>query len=180
MCATTTTPTTKKVGWGRPDIYVKDLDAATPEWLKVPTPVENTSKLVPSKGEKLEAKIEGGDNEDVLYKANNYDLSYQIRKTSGKDMPIKHSDGVVDHRYAVVVVPQNRLAPGPYVPQSSVTVEDAFDTKEGGTDLFTHSAVKPSDDGKKVRWGTYEVTDTNGKITIKASGGDFGTTPVAL
>ena len=179
MCATTTSKT-RKVGWGKPDIYVKDLDAATPAWAKAPTPVEGTTKLSPSKGEKMEAKIEGGDNEDVLYKANNYDLAYQIRKTSNKEMPIKHSDGVVDHRYAVVVIPQNRQAPGPYVPESSVTVEDAFDTKEGGTDLFTHSAVKPSDDGKKVRWGVYTVTEDAGKTTIKASGGDFGTTPVEI
>ena len=128
----------RKVGWGRPDTYVKDLEAADPQWLLTPKAVEKSTQLTPSKGEKKEAKIEGGDNEDVLYGANNYDLAYQIRRTSNKKMPIRHYDGVVDNRYAVVVVPQNREAPGPYIAESTLAVEDNFTTHKGGTDLYTH------------------------------------------
>lgn len=167
------TAKTRKAGWGKCNVYVKDLDATTPAWKKSPTPVDKSTKLVPAKGEKMEAKVEGGDNEDVMYKSNNYSLQYQIRKTSNKEMAIEHSDGVVEHRYAAVVVPQNREAPGCYIADSSVSVEDAFDTTEGGTDLFTHEAVKPSDEGKKVRWGVFTVSEEAGNITIKANGGDF-------
>lgn len=171
----------RKVGWGKPDIYVKDLEATDGKWSKIPTPMDGTTQLTPTKGDKKEAKLEGGDNEDVMYLANNYALAYQIRRTSNKEMPIKHTDGVVEHHYGVVVVPQNKTAPGCYIAESAVSVEDAFDTTEGGTDLYTHDAVVPSDDSKKVKWGTFEVTEgTDGAITIKGKGGDFGETGVEL
>ena len=170
----------RKIGWGKPDTYVKDLEAANPEWLLTPTAVEKSTQLTPTKGEKKEGKIEGGDNEDVLYGANNYELAYQIRRTSNKEMPIKHFDGVVDHHYAVVVIPQNREAPGPYIAESAVSVEDGFTTDDGGTDLYTHSAVLPDGEKRKVKWGKYTVTNEAGKIKITASGEDFGKDPVEL
>lgn len=172
----------RKVGWGKPDTYVKDLEAENPEWILTPPAVENSTQLTPTKGTKKEATIEGGDNEDVLYGANNYALAYQIRRTSNKEMPIRHDDGVVDHHYAVVVIPRNRTAPGPYIAESAVSVEDAFSTEEGGTDLYTHDAVLPDGEKKKVKWGTYEVTkdEATGKIKISAKGEDFGDGPVEI
>ncbi len=172
----------KKVGWGKPDTYIKDLEAENPEWMLTPPAVEKSTQLTPTKGEKKEAKVEGGDNEDVLYNANNYDLAYQIRRTSNKTMPIKHVDGVVDHHYAVVVVPKNRTAPGPYIAESAVSVEDNFTTDDGGTDLYTHSAILPDGEERKVKWGIFTVTKDpeTGKITIKASGGDFGEEEVEI
>ena len=58
-----------------------------------------------------------------------------------------------------------------------VSVEDAFSTQEGGTDLYTHDAVKPDDGSRMVKWGQITVTKDNatGKITkIVAKGDDFG------
>ena len=171
----------RKVGWGKPDIYLKDLEATSPKWFKAPTPAQNTTNLTPTKGDKQEAKLEGGDNEDVLYNASNYALAYQIRRTSNKKMPISHVDGVVDHHYAVVVVPKNRTAPGPYIAESAVSVEDAFSTTEGGTDLYTHDALLPEGEERKVKWGTYAVTgDDASGYEITATGDDFGDTPVTL
>lgn len=173
-------------GWGKPGIYLKDLDAEDPAWEEAPTPAENTTKLTPTKGNKQEALLEGGDPEDIKYGKNKYALEYQIRRTSKKKMPIAHEDGVVAHRYAVVVVPENTAAPGPYVPESVVSVDDAFTTADGGTDLYQHDAVVPEDKGKKVRWGTYTVTKTKGAeggnetITIKAKGPDFGDSEVEI
>ncbi|MDE7440648.1 MAG: hypothetical protein K2M69_00570 [Muribaculaceae bacterium] len=170
-----------KVGWGKPNIYIKDLDTEGAGWEKIPTPAENTTKLTPTKGDKKEALLEGGDPEDVKYNRNKYALEYQIRRTGGKKMPIRHEDGVVANHYVVVVVPENRSAPGPYLPETAVTVDDAFTTADGGTDLYQHDAVAPADNGKKVRWGTYNVTKgENGKIEITASGEDFGETPVNI
>lgn len=170
----------KKVGWGKPSIFIKDLETENAGWEKVPTPVEKSTNLTPTKGEKKEAKIEGGDSEDVLYGANNYALAYQIRRTSNKKMPIKHNDGVVDHHYAAVVVPQNTKAPGCYIADSAVSVEDGFTTDDGGTDLYTHDAVLPDGEKKKVKWGQFNVTENEGTITIKATGDDFGEDEVAL
>ena len=67
------------IGWGKAGIYLCDLDVENSEWIQAPTPVENSTNLTPTKGSKQEAKLEGGENEDVRYGANNYALAYQIR-----------------------------------------------------------------------------------------------------
>lgn len=168
----------QKVGFGKCDVYVKDLEAESPAWVKTPTPVDQSTVLTPTKGEKKEAKVEGGDTEDVLYSKSAYALAYQIRKTSNREMPIKHKDGVVDHRYAVVVVPREGMEgiPGPYIAESAVSVEDSFSTTDGGTDLFTHDAILPEDGSeRKVKWGHFTVTKAadGGAISITANGVDF-------
>lgn len=165
------------IGWGKASVYIHDLDTENSGWAQVPTPVENTTNLTPTKGSKQEAKLEGGENEDVRYGANNYALAYQIRRAKNKLMPIKHVDGVVDHNYAVIVVPEDDKVPaGCYIERTAVSVEDAFSTQEGGTDLYTHDAVKPDDGSRMVKWGQFTVTkDAQGKITkIVAKGDDFG------
>ena len=48
-------------------------------WIDIPTPVENSTKLTPTKGAKKEAKIEGGENEAVKYAANTYTFEFEIR-----------------------------------------------------------------------------------------------------
>ena len=166
------------IGWGRCAIYVKDLDASEQKWEKQATPVENSTQLTPTKGSKQEAKIEGGENEDVRYGTNNYALAYQIRKAKGRKPVIEHVDGVVAHNYAVVVIPEDPEVPsGLYIASSAVSVEDSFSTQEGGADLFTHDALKPSDGSRLVKWGVFTVTDNGGTITIKAKAneGDFTT-----
>ena len=83
-------------------------------------------------------------------------------------MPIKHIDGIVAHNYGVIVVPADDKVPSAcYIERSVVSVEDAFSTQEGGTDLYTHDAVKPDDGSRMVKWGQITVTKDNatGKIT---------------
>lgn len=48
------------IGWGKPRIFVKDLDTVSPSWEELPTPVEDSTQLTTTKGDKKEAKIEGG------------------------------------------------------------------------------------------------------------------------
>ena len=51
------------IGWGKPRIFVKDLDDQSAKWIELPTPVEDSTQLSTEKGDKQEAKIEGGENE---------------------------------------------------------------------------------------------------------------------
>lgn len=95
------------LAWGKPRIFVKDLDEASAKWKEVPTPVENSTQLTPTKGDKKEAKVEGGENEDVRYSKNTYALAYQIRIAKGKVMPFEHDDGIIAHNYAVAVQPED-------------------------------------------------------------------------
>ena len=63
-----------QLSWGKPKIEFGKLgaDGAAPtKWDKLEyDPVENSTKLTTSKGEKKEAKVEGGENEAVKYSRN--------------------------------------------------------------------------------------------------------------
>ena len=51
------------LSWGKCAIWLGKLgasDAAPSSWTKVPTPVESSTILTPTKGEKTEAKIDNG------------------------------------------------------------------------------------------------------------------------
>lgn len=62
------------ISWGRPKIEVKKVGES--EWKVFATPVEDSTQLETTQGDKLEAKIEGGENEAVRYKSNTYQLTF--------------------------------------------------------------------------------------------------------
>ena len=149
-----------KISWGKCSIYIKDLEATGAKWKKVPTPVEDSTELSTEKGDKLEAKIEGGENEDVKYKANTYALSYGIRRMKGRVMPFADADGVIAHQYAVAVVPEDVNAPGCVIDKTSVSAEDVYNAADGASQTYTHDVLKP-DSGNAVKWGTVSVGDAD-------------------
>lgn len=153
-----------QIGWGTPRILIKDLDAEAGAWKEVPTPVENSTTLTTTKGDKQEAKLEGGANEDVRYNSNTYELAYQIRVAKGKVMPFEHVDGIVAHQYAVAVIPEDPLVPGVLIDKSVVSAEDNFSTEEGGSITYTHDVLKP-ETGNQVKWGVIKVTESGGSIS---------------
>lgn len=160
------------IGWGKPTIYVKDISTSGGTWTKLPDAVEDSVQLTPTKGDKVEATIEGGAPEAVKYKRSTYELAYGIRNAAERDMPIEHEDGVVQNEYAVVVVPENPKAPGCYIERSAVSVEDPFNAADGSNWIYTHSVLTPTS-GKMVKWGIMTVTESSGSISISASGRDF-------
>ena len=145
------------IGWGKPKIEVCKLESdgtmpATPTWEALPTPVEGTTQLTPTKGDKLEAKIEGGENEDVKYKRNIYQLVCNIRAAKGRTKPIEDEDGVVNDQYAVRLTPEDDTVPGFTIDRAAVSVEDSFTSDEGGIWIYTFDVLKPAT-GKQVKWG---------------------------
>ena len=137
-----------KISWGKCSIYIKDLETTGAKWKKIPTPIEDSTELTTEKGDKLEAKIEGGENEDVKYKRNTYTLAYGIRRMKNRVMPFADVDGVIDHQYAVAVVPEDPNAPACLIDKT-----------------YTHDVLKP-DSGNAVKWGTITVgeADADGNI----------------
>lgn len=146
----------KPIGWGKCSIIVKDLDAENSKWIKLPTPKEDSTQLTPTKGEKKEATTEGGENEDVKYGKNKYELAYTIRRNTERKKPFTDVDGVVAHRYAVFVQPENINVPGPKLDLTVVTLEDPFDTTDGGQLTYTHDALKPAS-GNTVKWSKANI-----------------------
>nr|DAE23382.1 MAG TPA: hypothetical protein [Myoviridae sp. ctcPl3] len=152
------------LSWGKPRIFIKDLDTENAKWKEVPTPVENSTQLTPTKGDKKEAKLEGGENEDVKYAKNTYALAYQIRKAKGKVMPFDDDDGVISGNYTVALQPEDPTVPGFIIDKSVVSAEDNFTAEEGGSVTYTHDALKP-ETGKQVKWGVITVTEADGEIS---------------
>lgn len=166
--------------WGKPDIYIKNLDADTPAWKKIDTPVEDSTQLTPTKGDVLEAKIEGGEVEASKQKANSYELAYAIRYLAGRTMPMEHTNGVVNGHYAVALIPEDPTAPGFCIQNSTVSAEDPYNCADGTNWTYTHKVLKPAS-GKLVKWGTITATaGQSGAYTLQGVGGDFGETAVEL
>lgn len=152
------------LGWGKCRVIVKDLDADSATFEEFPTPVEGSTQLTVTKGDKKEAKIEGGENEDVRYTKNSYALACSIRAAKGRTQPIADSDGVVAHKYTVFVVPEDPACNGFQIQKATVSLEDGFSTEEGGMWNYTFDALKPTA-GQMVKWGVVTVTESGGSIS---------------
>lgn len=153
------------IGWGKPRIFVKDLDAEAPKWAELPTPVEDSTQLETTKGDKQEAKIEGGENEDVKYGKNTYALTFNIRAAKGRKRPILDDDGVVAHNYAIALQPEDKDVQGFCMEKATVSVEDTFSTADGGVWIYTFDALKPSSEKKQIQWGKIITTESAGSIS---------------
>lgn len=155
------------LSWGKCTLFIKDLGTTGAKWKKLATPVEDSTNLTPAQGDKLEAKIEGGENEAVKYKKNTYQLTYNIRKAQGRKQPMANTDGVVKNEYAVLLQPEDPTTDGFYIERSSANVQDQFTTAEGAIWAITHDALSPSS-GNTVKWGTVTTaTSGSGGETIK-------------
>lgn len=152
------------LGWGKCRVFIKDLDTESASWVELPTPVENTTILETTKGDKQEAKIEGGENEDVRYAKSTYALNLNIRAAKGRKKPIADSDGIIAHNYAVAVQPEDPDAVGIMIDKAKPSVADTFSTEEGAIWEYTFDALKP-DTGDQCKMGTITVTEDGGSIS---------------
>ena len=152
------------ISWGKPRIFIKDLDATTPAWEEVPTPVEDSTELTTTQGDRIEAKIEGGENEDVRVKASTYTLNFNIRKAKNRTAPIASSDGVVSHNYALMLQPEDAACPGFSIDKANVSVLDTYNSADGAMWQIQFDALKPTS-GAQVKWGVVTVTESGGSIS---------------
>lgn len=142
------------LSWGKPTIEFGKCgaDGAAPTaWTKLPCdPVENSTKLTPTKGEKKEAKVEGGEIEAVKYAKNTFVFEFEIRAALGRSKPIEDKDGIVQDEYAFRLTPENAECEGILIDRSVVSVEETFDTAEGKKWKYTADVLKPAS-GNQVK-----------------------------
>lgn len=154
------------LSWGKCRLFTKNLDVEGAKWKEWPTPAENSTTLETSKGDKKEAKIEGGENEDVRYSKSTYVLNANIRAAKGRKKPIADSDGIIPHNYAVAIQPEDAEAVGIMIDKSKPSVADTFSTEEGAVWEYAFDALKP-ETGDQVKMGTVKVeTGTDGALEI--------------
>lgn len=142
------------LAWGKPTIKVKKLGSngePTGSWIAVHTPEKDTTKLTVTKGEKQEAKIEGGENEAVRYTSNNYALEFTVRSVDGRDDWVADVDGIVSGEYLVALQPENAKMKGIQLDRCVISVEDSFDTNEGFKKKYTCDVLVPKTGSKCKR-----------------------------
>lgn len=143
---------TVTVGWGVPTIEVRKVSDTTGAWQKFATPVEDSTSLEATQGDKMEAAIEGGTNEAVKYKANTYQLTFQVRQVPERTDPIEDVDGVVSDEYSVRITPEDPNAIAALIERASVNVQVSFDATNGLVRTYTFDVLKPAT-GSQVKLG---------------------------
>lgn len=151
------------LSWGKPGIYV--ATTGTTNYKKWVDPVLDSTQLTTTKGDKVEAKVEGGENEAVRYGKSTYALALNIRAAAGRKKPLADADGIIAGEYTVVVVPEDPSAPGLKIDRAVASVEDTWSSADGGMWNYTFDALQPTT-GDQVKWGTAVVGGTTEAPTI--------------
>ena len=165
------------LSWGKPKLFIaKITDGTRGDWVQLATPIEDSTNLATTQGDKMEAKIEGGENEAVKYKKNTYQLTYNIRKAMGRNQPAPNNDGVVTGEYAVLLQPEDPSTDGFFIERTAMNIQDNFTTAEGAIWNVTHDALSPSK-GNTVKWGTVTVEDETTKTINFAENSEMAADP---
>lgn len=163
-----------ELSWGKPTIKIGKLGAngaAPTTWIDIPTPVENSTKLTPTKGTKKEAKIEGGENEAVKYSANTYTFEFEIRAGKGRAKPVEDIDGVIAGEYAVKMQPEDSTVEGIVIDRSTMSEEETYDTENGKKWKYTFDVLKPAT-GNQVKHAVVNFSGAGSlRVVITDDGG---------
>lgn len=167
------------ISWGKPKIFLGAKNSLTTAnaFTKLDTPVEDSTSLTGQQGDKVEAKIEGGENEAVKIKANTYELKMNVRMAQGRTLPAvlldaNSADGFTKNNIAVALQPEDASAPGFYCGECAVSIMETFTAADGAVWEITFNPVVPSSGAvkKAVSFGTLTATEgssTNaGKFTL--------------
>lgn len=150
------------LSWGKPNIFVKDLDDTGAKVRKLFTPVEDSTSLETSEGDKNEAKIEGGAIEDVMYKKSTFSLNCEIRMVKGRKKPFDDKDGLVAHNYEVWIQPaENEDGWGLHISKAAVSVNTTYTAADGIKQTIKFDALE-NDTTTQLEIGTVSVTGTEG------------------
>lgn len=139
------TITQVSLSWGKPKIKIDNEEL----W----TPVEDSTELTPTQGDKIEAKIEGGEVEAVRYKAPTHQVKFKLRRAKGRPFPKPiNNNGMVEGEHSLTVIPEDATTPGFTMPRGVWTVLETFTAADGAILDVTVDGLAPTDGGKTVQW----------------------------
>jgi len=137
------------LSWGKPKLEIKKLGVTPGAWVELPIPVEDTTNMNTEKGEKKEAKEEGGGLVDAMYKKSKYSLVFELFAKKDDKKPIEDIDGIVLDNYAIRLTPEDITVQGYLIDKANVSVVDKWSSADGGRIEYTFDALTP-DDGSKI------------------------------
>lgn len=155
------------IGWGKNRHFVKNLSKQGAGIRELPTPVEDTFDLATEKGDKLEAKIEGGKRKDVKNKENTNTITFDVFVAKGEKKPFKDKNGVISDKFEYWEQPEDPTVPaGIHISKASVSCEVKSNTAEGMKLTYTVEPLEPDTAGvDPLQIGTVTVTENNGEIS---------------
>lgn len=183
------------ISWGKPQIFIGPASTAPKAtnavvgttdylWQLLPTPVEDSTNLTGTQGDKAEATIEGGEAEATRYNAATFELTMQVRMAlDGEEGSLVYrylpddlysENGLTNHdeytksSVAVCLIPAEEKAPGFYCPDCSVSIMETYTAADGAMWEIT-LAPNASSTVKAVQFGQYfaDENGTSGDYVIK-------------
>jgi hypothetical protein len=135
------------LSWGKPKaVEIGKLSAndETPTtWKELPEIVQNTAKLTPQEGNKIEAIEEGGGVVDTRVEKNKYSFECELFVKKGDKKPIEDEDGVVIDNYAIRLTPEDPTTEGFILEKTSVNCVETWTSAEGKRWKYIFSGLKP-------------------------------------
>lgn len=158
-----------ELAWGKCRHWLNKLTNGEPSesYIEIPTPADGTLQLTPTKGDKKEALVEGGDTEAVKYAKNKHAVVFEIRQGNEdgtpRKKPIEDEDGVISGEYRYICQPENTNVEGIVIDRCVASCEDSLNMSDGGRWKYTVDALKPKT-GTQVKWR--KITVANNKPTV--------------
>lgn len=143
------------LAWGKCQIKVTpiaDSGAAISEAVTLPIPVEDSTQLTPTQGDKKEATVEGGDVVASRTNASKYTLTTKIRLHSSlKQPPLGDGDGLVAGEFKVEITPiENSASPKLTINRASASCMYTYTAADGMDIQYDFDVLKPASGPKIV------------------------------
>lgn len=132
--------------WGKCSIFIQKVCTKKNEWDKLDTPKEDSTQIIPTKGDTMTQTEEGGGTVDRKTKKSTYEAAYQLFYKKAVAQPFQTIDGVIEGNYRLAIQPEDPELPGVYMGNTTVGAEEAYTTADGALITYTHSALIPDGD----------------------------------
>ena len=165
----------KAISWGKPSIFIGATGqtlGSNSNFELLATPVEDSTNLTGTQGDKTEATIEGGEAEATKYNAATFELTMNVRMALedndhhrrlpiamyGLDGSDPDLEKYTKTSVAVCLIPADNTAPGFYCPSCSVSIMETYTAADGAMWEITLAPNVPTGGGKAVQFGRYVAT----------------------
>ena len=128
------------LSWGKPTI--KFVDEGTT--IDIKNIVEGSTQLIPTKGTRREAPLEGGGFADLAYNKNTYVFEFEIYAVKGESKPVVDVDGVVEKHYGVKLQPEDPAVEGIVIDEAAISVEETYSAEIGKKWKYTCDVITPA------------------------------------
>ena len=142
------------LSWGKCELKVEPITgsgAVIESATTFPIPVEDSTQLTPTQGDKKEATVEGGDVVASRTNAAKYTLTTRIRLHSSlKTPPLGDGDGQIAGEYKVTITPlENAVAPKVVLNRCSASAMFNYTSADGVDIQYDFDVLKPAS-GPKI------------------------------